>query len=350
VSVAETWTVGKMLKWTEGYLKRKGDERPRLSAEWLLCNVTGLSRVQVYMDFDRPMVRDELDRMHQAVVRRGRGEPLQYVTGEMPFRHIVLRCEEGVLIPRPETEILVDAALEGVDQAPMTFPPVMGEEPSREPSEGDDADGGDAGAEDGSAADDGGADGGEVRGEPVQVLPAGCRVLEVGTGTGCIALSIAGERPGTRVVATDLSPKAIALATRNRDALSLQDAVAIVECDLASGVDQGLMGTFSVLVSNPPYIPSKVLANEVPSEVRDHEPALALDGGEDGLDVFRRLLELAPRALAPGGMFCVELYEGALDAAATLARGTGEWESVEIREDLTHRPRVLVCRLARRDS
>ncbi|WP_326832129.1 N5-glutamine methyltransferase family protein [Olsenella porci] len=349
--MAETWTVGKMLRWTEGYLERKGDERPRLSAEWLLCNVTGLSRVQVYMDFDRPLMRDELDRMHQAVVRRGRGEPLQYVTGEMPFRHIVLRCEEGVLIPRPETEILVDAALEGVDAAPMTFPPVMGEMPDHEPSEGEGPDAGEAsGTGDESEVDDGGEAGGEVRGEPRQILPAGCRVLEVGTGTGCIALSIAGERPGTRVVATDLSPKAIALATRNRDALSLQDAVTIVECDLASGVDRELMGTFSVLVSNPPYIPTKVLANEVPSEVRDHEPALALDGGEDGLDVFRRLLEFAPKALAPGGMFCVELYEGSLDDAAALARETGEWESVEVREDLTHRPRVLVCRLARRES
>ena len=288
----EPWTIKRVLDWTSGYLGRRGDEHPRLSAEWLLAAVTGLTRVELYVNFDRPLQPGELNEMHAAIERRAAGEPLQYVTGEMPFRHIVLRCERGVLIPRPETEVLVDAALEGVDAAA---------------GEGD------------------------------------VHVLEVGTGTGCIALSIASERPGTLVTATDLSPRAIELATRNREALGLDDAVDVVECDLASGVDPKLMGTFSVLVSNPPYIPTRVLADEVPAEVRDFEPELALDGGPDGLDVFRRLLDLAPEALAPGGMLAVELFEGALDAAADLVRGRAGWASVEVREDLTHRPRVLVA-------
>ena len=287
----DTWTIKRVLDWTSGYLERKGDEHPRLSAEWLLCSVTGLSRVELYVNFDRPLEARELEEMHAAIERRAAGEPLQYVTGEMPFRHIVLKCERGVLIPRPETEILVDAALEGVDAA--------GEK--------------------------------DV-----------C-VLEVGTGTGCVALSIASERPGTHVVATDLSERAVLLAKRNREALSLEEAVDIVECDLASGVDPELMGTFSVLVSNPPYIPTRVLVEEVPAEVRDFEPELALDGGMDGLDVFRRLLALAPTALAPGGMLAVELFEGALDAAAELTRAQAGWASVEVREDLTRRPRVLVA-------
>ncbi|MCR4870989.1 MAG: peptide chain release factor N(5)-glutamine methyltransferase, partial [Atopobiaceae bacterium] len=115
--MAETWTIRRVLDWTRDYLERRGDERPRLSAEWLLSAVTGLSRVDLYTNFDRPMAPEELSLMHDAVARRGRGEPLQYVTGEMSFRHIVLRCERGVLIPRPETEVLVDAALEGVDAA-----------------------------------------------------------------------------------------------------------------------------------------------------------------------------------------------------------------------------------------
>lgn len=288
-----TWTIKRVLDWTQGYLGSKGDEHPRLSAEWLLAHVTGLSRVELYVNFEKPLSQGELSAMHAAIERRAAGEPLQYVTGEMPFRHLVLRCEEGVLIPRPETEVLVDVALGALD-----------------------ADAGDR------------------------------LVLEVGTGTGCIALSVASERPGTRVVATDLSPRAIALATRNREALGLEEAVDIVECDLAAGVDDGLMGHFRVLVSNPPYIPTVVLAEEVPPEVRDHEPGLALDGGVDGLDVFRRLLDLAPRALAPGGTLCVELYEDHLDEAARLVRERGSWESVEVREDLTHRPRILVARLA----
>ena len=117
----------------------------------------------------------------------------------------------------------------------------------------------------------------------------------------------------------------------------------VIECDLATGVSPDLMGSFSVLVSNPPYIPTQVLRDEVPAEVADFEPELALDGGDDGLDVFRRLVELAPEALAPGGMLAVELFEGALDAAADLVRAQGGWGSVEVREDLTRRPRVLVA-------
>lgn len=293
----EPWTIKRVLDWTSGYLERKGDEHPRLSAEWLLANVCGLSRVELYVNFDKPLEAGELDAMHAAIERRAAGEPLQYVTGEMPFRHIVLKCERGVLIPRPETEVLVDAALEGVDAA---------------------AEKGDEGA------------------GPV-------RVLEVGTGTGCIALSIASERPGTLVTATDLSPRAVELAARNREALGLEEAVDVIECDLATGVSPDLMGSFSVLVSNPPYIPTQVLRDEVPAEVADFEPELALDGGDDGLDVFRRLVELAPEALAPGGMLAVELFEGALDAAADLVRAQGGWGSVEVREDLTRRPRVLVA-------
>ena len=299
----QPWTIKRILDWTSGYLERRGDEHPRLSAEWLLANVTGMSRVELYVNFDKPLEQDELDAMHAAIERRATGEPLQYVTGEMPFRHIVLRCERGVLIPRPETEILVDAALEGVDEALARA------------AEKDD--------------------------EPVAPL---AHVLEVGTGTGCIALSIASERPGVHVTATDLSPRAIELATRNREALGLEDAVDIVECDLAAGVDPELMGSFAVLVSNPPYIPTRVLSEEVPAEVADFEPALALDGGADGLDVFRRLLELAPVALAPGGMLAVELFEGSLEDAAALVREQGGWASVEVREDLTHRPRVIVAK------
>ena len=316
----ELWTIKRVLDWTTGYLERKGDEHPRLSAEWLLASVTGLSRVELYVNFDKPLDAGELSAMHGAIERRAAGEPLQYVTGEMPFRHIVLRCERGVLIPRPETEVLVDAALEGVDAAIARD--------SEKPAETEK----DPQTEKNPQAESG----------PQHPAPP-VRVLEVGTGTGCIALSIASERPGTLVTATDLSPRAVELAERNREALGLEEAVDIVLTDLAADVDPDLMGSFSVLVSNPPYIPTDVLREEVPAEVRDFEPELALDGGGDGLDVFRRLLELAPRALAPGGMLAVELFEGALDKATELVREQGGWTSVEAREDLTHRPRVLVA-------
>ena len=286
----ELWTVRRILDWTIGFLERKGDEHPRLSAEWLLSNATGLSRVELYMSFDRPLMGEELDLMREGVRRRGAGEPLQYVTGEMPFRHIVLRCEPEVLIPRPETEILVDAALEGVDASDASMP----------------------------------------------------RVLEVGTGTGCIACSLAVERKNAIVIATDLSPRAARLAQRNADALNVGGRVDVVECDLIAGVPEELMGSFAVLVSNPPYIPSDVVPL-LPYEVRGFEPGLALDGGNDGLDVFRRILEVAPAVLAAGGMLCVELFEENVHDAADLVREQDGWTHVEVREDLTHRPRVLVA-------
>ena len=286
----ELWTVQRILDWTCGYLERKGDEHPRLSAEWLLCNATGLSRVEVYMNFDRPLMGEELDLMREGVRRRGAGEPLQYVTGEMPFRHIILRCERDVLIPRPETEILVDAALEGVDAAVRSMP----------------------------------------------------RVLEIGAGTGCIACSIAAERKDAIVVSTDISPAAVRLARRNADVLGLGGRVDVVECDLVAGVPEELMGSFAVLVSNPPYIPSDVVPL-LPYEVRGFEPGLALDGGNDGLDVFRRILEVAPDVLAAGGMLCVELFEENVHDAASLVREQDGWTHVEVREDLTRRPRVLVA-------
>lgn len=287
----EAWTIKRCLEWTRGYLGKKGDDHARLSAEWLLCAATDKSRTGLYMAFDEPLSSDELTRMHGFVARRAKGEPLQYITGKTSFRFIDVACREGVLIPRPETELLVDAALEGVDAAGAMSP---------------------------------------------------VRVLEVGCGTGCVSCAIASERPGTLVTATDISPIAAALARENRDALGLADVVDIVECDLAAGVTPELMGTFAVLVSNPPYIPTAVM-QKLPAEVAEHEPELALAGGEDGLDIYRRLLELAPKALVPGGLFAVELHEECLDAAADLARAQGGWKQVEVRYDLTNRPRFLVA-------
>ena len=324
--MAETWTIKRALDWTRGYLGRKGDEKARLSTEWLMSATTGLSRVELYVNFDKPLTPDELARLRAGIERRAKGEPLQYVTGEMPFRHIVLHCEPGVLIPRPETEILVDCALEALDAASSSASRNSVADVLAQSTRC-----GLSATESLQALDD-----------AASAEAEGPLVLEVGVGTGCISLSIASERPGTRVVATDISPVAIALATRNRDALGLEDAVELVECDLASGVDPQLMSQFDLLVSNPPYIPSPVM-REIPAEVADFEPHLALDGGPDGLDVFRRLLELAPRALKPGGTMCVELFEESLAAAAELVREQGGWASVEVIEDLTHRPRVLVA-------
>ena len=363
-----TWTIKSCLDWTRDYLKDKGDERPRLSAEWLLSSVTGLSRTELYMSFDKPLAPDELNRMHDMVVRRAKGEPLQYIAGTTTFRMIDVSCESGVLIPRPETELLVEEVLSFLDRT------VLGENASRPRAElpwnaeveatrkaeedaaaqrealerataGERADfGGGEAAEEEDASDPDQDVSGEGDTHDDASVPSIARVLEVGTGTGCISLSLAYERPGRVVcVATDIEPKAVELASRNRDALGIApEAVDIRKGNLVSPLDKDTeWGTFDVLVSNPPYIPSAVM-KELPREVAAFEPALALDGGADGLDIFRRLVRAAPAMLHPGGLLACELFEGHLDQAAAIAR-EGGLEDVCVIKDLTGRPRILLA-------
>lgn len=389
----DTWTIKRCLDWTRDYLRDKGDERPRLSAEWLLSGVTGLSRTELYMSFDRPLAADELASMHSAVVRRAKGEPLQYITGETDFRLITVACEPGVLIPRPETELLVEevlafldrevfasdaapvrerkelpwnAEVEAARQAELAAAAKKAAEEASEPEHvsaldvdeergGVDAVPGDVVASD-TSTEHGGrgvslpgavSDAREdADGDCEQEGPRTARVLEVGCGTGCISLSLAYERKGrVTCVATDIEPRAVDLSIRNRDALGLMpDDVDIRLGNLVSPLDREMeWGTFDVLVSNPPYIPSSVMKT-LPREVSAFEPGLALDGGVDGLDIFRRLVNAAPHMLRPGGLLACELYEGHLDAAAELCRNAG-MHDVRVVNDLANRPRMIFARV-----
>lgn len=383
----ETWTIRRCLDWTRDYLKDRGDERPRLSAEWLLSGVTGLSRTEIYVNFDKPMSSEELAAMHTAVVRRAKGEPLQYIIGETSFRTIDVMCELGVLIPRPETELLVEevlayldrevigaapaaargrvelpwnaeveaalqaeiAAAKEKDEAPVVERELRDDDfDTLEDGEGtiETADGAEGDADVLGAAP---VEEGEFsEGAPAQDGESGqircARVLEVGCGTGCISLSIASERSGrAQCVAIDIEPRAVDLSIRNRDALGISPADVDVRLgNLVSPLNRETeWGTFDVLVSNPPYIPSAVMGS-LPHEVADFEPALALDGGADGLDIFRRLVNAAPHMLRPGGLLACELYEGHLDAAADLCRSAG-MHDVRIVEDFTGRPRIVLA-------
>lgn len=383
----ETWTIRRCLDWTRDYLKDRGDERPRLSAEWLLSGVTGLSRTEIYVNFDKPMSSEELAAMHTAVVRRAKGEPLQYIIGETSFRTIDVMCEPGVLIPRPETELLVEevlayldreiigaapavergrvelpwnaeveaalqaeiAAAKEKDEAPVVERELRDDDfDTLEDGEGtiETADGAEGDADVLGAAS---VEEGEFsKGAPAQDGESGqtrcARVLEVGCGTGCISLSIASERSGrAQCVAIDIEPRAVDLSIRNRDALGISPADVDVRLgNLVSPLNRETeWGTFDVLVSNPPYIPSAVMES-LPHEVADFEPALALDGGADGLDIFRRLVNAAPHMLRPGGLLACELYEGHLDAAADLCRSAG-MHDVRIVDDFTSRPRIVLA-------
>lgn len=391
----ETWTIKRCLDWTRDYLRDKGDERPRLSAEWLLSGATGLSRTEIYMSFDKPMSPEELARMHSAVVRRAKGEPLQYIIGETDFRTITVACAPGVLIPRPETELLVEETLKYIDadvlgaaacrprsrvelpwnaeiqaareaelataaaqsedrlvERELTEEDIAALEEDAELEAGDSGDSGDevglqtAVPRDGEGALGATSANGVNTSDDDDSASQVARVLEVGCGTGCISLSIAAERPEhTCCVAIDIEPRAVDLSIRNRDALGIApDVVDVRLGNLVSPLNRETeWGTFDVLVSNPPYIPTSVMGN-LPHEVADYEPALALDGGEDGLDIFRRLVNAAPQMLKPGGLLACELYEGHLDQAASLCRAAGMRE-VRVVNDLTNRPRIILARV-----
>lgn len=283
------WTVKEALGWTRGYLERKADANPLLSARALLSHATGLSHLELYTMFDRPLSGGERGILRDAVARRGHGEPLQYICGHAPFRYLDVKVKPGVLIPRPETEVLVDEVLSALQDV---------EAP---------------------------------------------RVADIGCGSGCIACALATEAPAVRVWATDISDAACELVRENVVALGVEERVQVILCDLDAGMPSELEGTFDVLVSNPPYIPDEVMA-KLPSEVKDFEPELALAGGADGLDVFRRLLTSAKRLLKPAGLLAVELHEDSLEQAKALAEAQG-FTNARIVHDLADKPRILTARI-----
>ena len=351
----DVWTIKRCLEWSEGYLGRHGEERPRLAAEWLLCAAVHKKRIELYVDFNQPMTMEERSVVREGLRRRVAGEPLQYITGETAFRQLDIICEPGVLIPRPETELLCEFVLDYIDRtvlhrdaeeercARAALPWNAEVERLRAAEEAARA------AEPGSSA--AGSEAGELPGQDdeADALPAPeprtARVFEVGCGTGCISLSLAAERPGrVTCVATDVEPRAISLAERNRERAGIAaGAVEVREGDLVRPMRPEERETFDVLVSNPPYIPSGVMAT-LPREVSAFEPHLALDGGADGLDVFRRLLDAAPDVLRQGGLFACELFEDATEPAAELCRQAG-MADVRVASDLTGRPRFVLAQL-----
>jgi len=269
-------------------LEAAGLPTARVDAEWLLAGLLGVGRVAVRLDLGRPAPAPLVERYAHAVSRRARREPLQRILGWEEFRGVRVHLTDAVLVPRPETETLVEWAL-------ALLPP-----------------------------------------------PGGRRLqaIDVGTGSGCIACALAAERPDLDVVAVDVSPAAATVARENARALGLAGRVRVVAADLFDGIrDLGA----ELVVSNPPYLPS-ALVPELSPEVRIHEPRLALDGGSDGLAVIRRIATAARRHTRPSGALVVETAGGEqASAAAALLREAG-WERVTVRADLVGIDRFVAGR------
>jgi release factor glutamine methyltransferase len=273
-------TLGAVLKLSTGFLEGRGVSSPRLDAEFILAHALGLARLDLYLEHDRPLTETELDRCRALVERRGRREPLAYVLGGWGFRRLTLRCDSRALVPRPETEVLVERALallEGVERP---------------------------------------------------------EVLDVGTGTGAVALSLVHERPGARVTALDISSGALALARENAEANRLE--VTLLEGDFYAGLPAG---PYDLVVSNPPYVRPDEIETLEP-EVRDWEPREALVSENGPAEVAR----VAVPALKPGGALALEVGDGQAPAVAAALEELG-YRDITITVDMNRRERTVEGRI-----
>ena len=283
-SLGPPWTILKLLEWTTQFFESHALESPRMEAELLLSHTLGLKRIMLYAHFDRPLEGAELASYRELVKRRARREPMAYITGSRGFWTIELKTDRRALIPRPDTETLVEAALK------------------RLPSD------------------------------------STARVADVGTGTGAIALALAHERPLIQVFATDLSQDALDLAAQNAQALGLAQRVTLCCGDLLDALPPDAHA-LDLIVSNPPYIGEQE-REALSVDVRDYEPALALFSGPDGLDTLRRLVPAALEALRPGGQLLCEIGYAQGAAVRALFERAG-FEQVDVLQDLGRRDRVV---------
>ncbi len=283
----ERWTVGRLLNWTVGYFEAKGVEFPRLDAEVLLADALGCQRIELYVNFDQPVTADERARFREYVRRRAAGEPVAYIVGRKEFFGLEFAVGPDVLIPRPDSEFVVMTYLEHFRAREHTL------------------------------------------------------VIDVGTGSGNLAVAIAHEHPGARVIATDVSLAALSVAARNARRHGVADRIRLVRSDLLHAVRPSEFA--DAIVSNPPYIPSDQV-NQLEPGVRDYEPHVALDGGPSGLDVVARLIEQAVTRLKLGGLLILEIGADQEQPVRKLMLDTGRMDVLPTVHDYDRHPRVVVGR------
>jgi release factor glutamine methyltransferase len=282
MSHTDRWDLRRVLDWTRAYFERRGLDSPRLDAELLIAHAQGIDRVRLYMNLDKPLSAEELTHIRALIERRAQHEPAAYIMGTRGFWTLDLAVDGRVLVPRPETERLVELAL-----------------------------------------------------KHLKTLDAP-RIVDVGTGSGAIALALASELPEAEVHAIDVSTDALAVARANAETNGLE-RVRFHHGDLLAPVVNE--APFHMVVSNPPYIPSGDLPGLMP-DVRDFEPHLALDGGPDGLDIVRRLISAAHERLAPGGRLMMEIGHDQGPAVAALC-GAPRFDDATVHPDYAGLDRIV---------
>lgn len=278
-----------MLEWLTPYLTEKGIESPRLTAELLITHVLEMPRIQLYVNFDKPLTQKQLDQLRELVKRTANHEPFQYLIGKTEFYSLPIQVSPDVLIPRPETELLVERAIEFV--RPLDNP----------------------------------------------------TVLDLCTGSGCIAVAIAKNAPNAKIIATDISEQALQIAENNIRTHSLENTVKLLAGSLFEPLIDGLENdTFDLIVSNPPYV-SDVEYSQLAPNVREYEPKQALHGGTDGLEIYRKILAKIKPHLKPHAALMLEIgCNQGLDVK-NLIEKTGIFKNIKIEKDLSNNDRIVIA-------
>jgi release factor glutamine methyltransferase len=285
------WTILKLIQWTTTYFKEQGVSEPRASAEILLAHVLSVDRLSLYLNYDRPLGAAELAAFKEFIKRRLEGEPVQYVTGTKEFWSLPLRVSPAVLIPRPETELLVEAFLDFLRKRRLE-----------------------------------------------ETCPS---IIDLGTGSGAIAIALARELSLATVVAADLSLAALQLARENARKHQVAERIHFVCSDLFSGIRMAGAG-FDAVVANPPYVRHSEF-DLLPREIRNHEPREALDGGPDGLAAIRLIIQQAPAFLNRSGVLVLEIGAGQAEQVSDLILLSGRYQSHRFIPDYSGIDRVLVA-------
>lgn len=283
-SVEDPWTIGRLLTWTASYLKRHGSESPRLDAEVMLAHVLSWKRVELYTHFGDEAGADSRADFRDLVRRRAEGAPVAYLVGRKEFYSLPFQVSDAVLIPRPDSEFVVVEFLDRTRDLPSV------------------------------------------------------RAVDVGTGSGCLAIAAVRQHPDARFVAIDISRAALDVAERNAAALNVADRIDFRLGDLLEPV--AALEPFDVIVSNPPYIPTGEI-ERLEKGVRDYEPHIALDGGPDGLGVVRRLIGQAARHLKPGGHLILEIGDAQEEPVRSIIGQQPNLALAPTVYDLNKHPRVI---------
>ena len=291
---AKQVTVAHVLKGATNHLEKAGIASPRLASELLLSRLLGCPRLELYLRHDAPLSEKQLEAMRRGTRRVAAHEPIQYITGQSEFMGLVFKSDARALIPRPETEVLVRCVLETESVWARTE-----EAPDHPPL-----------------------------------------IVDIGTGSGCICIALAHARSDAAYVAVDISPEALALARENAEALDVADRIVFAQGDLSDALEPE---SVSAIVANLPYIPTDAYL-QLPPDIRDHEPRLALDGGSKGLDIITEVIADSAVLLRRGGWIFLETSEDQPTHVVELLEAEG-FTDIDVRRDLTDRDRVVLARM-----